>query len=56
MGFVGNDLIQVLRDIWCSEVEVKRDLVTDAQLTGKVQRCVIIHGTVLNKCIVHILK
>lgn len=48
MGYVGGNLIKVLRDTGCSGVVVKRDLVTDDQLTGEVQRCVLIDGTVRN--------
>lgn len=48
MGYVGGNLIKVLRDTGCSGVVVKRDLVTDDPLTGEVQRCVLIDGTVRN--------
>ncbi|XP_062615055.1 uncharacterized protein LOC134276789 [Saccostrea cucullata] len=46
MGYVGENFVKVLRDSGCSGVVVKRDLVTDDQLTGQVQRCVLIDGTV----------
>ncbi|XP_062616792.1 uncharacterized protein LOC134278492 [Saccostrea cucullata] len=45
MGYVGENFVKVLRDSGCSGV-VKRDLVTDDQLTGQVQKCVLIDGTV----------
>lgn len=48
MGYVGGNLIKVLRDIGCSGVVVKRDLVIDDQLIGEVQRCILIDGIVWN--------
>ncbi|XP_062575090.1 uncharacterized protein LOC134236976 [Saccostrea cucullata] len=38
--------VKVLRDSGCSGIVVKRDLVKDTELTGKVQKCVLIDGTV----------
>ena len=36
----------MLRDTGCSTVVVKRDLVPDVALTGKVIACVLIDGTI----------
>ena len=38
--------VSVLRDTGCSTVVVRKDLVLDNQMTGKVQRCILIDGTV----------
>ena len=46
VGYVGKELVQVLRDTGCSSVVVRGGLVRDVQLTGKVQHCVLIDGTV----------
>ncbi|XP_062570645.1 uncharacterized protein LOC134232676 [Saccostrea cucullata] len=46
MGYVGESYVKVLRDSGCSGIVVKRDLVKDTELTGKVQKCVLIDGTV----------
>jgi hypothetical protein len=45
-GYVGDRLVNVLRDTGCSGVVVKRELVEDEQLTGNFQKCVLIDGTV----------
>ena len=45
-GYVGSNLVQVLRDSGCSGVVVKRSLVLPGQLTGKSIECVLIDGTV----------
>lgn len=48
MAYDGENLIEVLRDVSCSWVVIKKDLVTGDQLTGKVQRCILIDGTYQN--------
>ena len=45
-GVVGNQPVTVLRDTGCSTVVVRRDIVTDGQLGGRVQPCVLLDGTV----------
>lgn len=45
-GYVGENFVNVLRDSGCSGVVVKRELVKDSELTGKIQKCVLIDGTV----------
>ncbi|XP_061195768.1 uncharacterized protein LOC133203996 [Saccostrea echinata] len=46
MGYVGESYVKVLRDSGCSGIVVKLDLVKDTELTGKLQECVLIDGTV----------
>lgn len=41
-GYVGDNFVKVLRDSGCSGVVVKRELVKDSELTGKIQKCVLI--------------
>lgn len=45
-GFINGQAVKVLRDSGCSTVVVKRDLVSEDQLTGAELRCVMIDGTV----------
>ena len=45
-GYLGGKKVSVLRDSGCSGVIVKRALVSDDQLTGVDQLCVLIDGTV----------
>lgn len=45
-GYVGENFVNILRDSGCSGVVVKRELVKDSELTGKIQKCVLIDGTV----------
>lgn len=45
-GYVGDHFVNVLRDSGCNGVVVKRELVKDSELTGKIQKCVLIDGTV----------
>ncbi|XP_038057353.1 uncharacterized protein LOC119728962 [Patiria miniata] len=45
-GRIGNRIVTVLRDSGCSTVVVKRTLVNEEQYTGRVQRCVLLDGTV----------
>ena len=45
-GKVGPHKVLVLRDTGCSTVVVRRDLVPDEALTGAIQTCVMIDGTV----------
>jgi len=44
-GYIGGRPVQVLRDTGCPTVVVRRSLVTDKQLTGESQLCVLIDGT-----------
>ena len=44
-GVLNGEVVSVLRDTGCSSVIVRRDLVKDEQFTGKIQRCVLIDGT-----------
>ena len=39
-------MVTVLRDTGCSSAVVRKDLVKDEQLTGRIQRCILIDGTV----------
>ena len=39
-------MVSILRDTGCSSVVVRRDQVKDEQFTGKIQKCVLIDGTV----------
>ena len=45
-GKVGSKVVDTLRDTGCSGVVVKRSLVDDKQLTGKMHLCVLVDGTV----------
>ena len=45
-GKVGDRTVSVLRDSGCSGVVIKRNLVPDDRLTGKVKTCILIDGTV----------
>ena len=45
-GYIGNTKVSILRDTGCSGVIVRRGLVTEEQLTGENQLCVLIDGTV----------
>ena len=45
-GRLNGQDVSVLRDTGCSTVVVRRDLITDDQLTGQSQICVLIDGTV----------
>ena len=44
-GRVGQHSVSVLRDSGCSGVVIRRDLVSDDQLTGEVKTCILIDGT-----------
>lgn len=44
-GYMGNQLVSVLRDSGCSSAVVRRSLVHDNQLTGRYRICVLIDGT-----------
>ena len=44
-GRVGQHSVSVLRDSGCSGVVIRRDLVSDDQLTGDVKTCILIDGT-----------
>ena len=44
IGVLNGKDVSVLRDSGCSTVMVRRDL--DNQMIGKVQRCILIDGTV----------
>ena len=45
-GYIGNVKVAVLRDTCCSSVIVRRDLVLGTELTGEVQQCALVDGTV----------
>ena len=45
-GKVGSKMVDTLRDTGCSGVVVKRSLVEEQQLTGKMHLCVLVDGTV----------
>ena len=45
-GYVGGNKVRVLRDSRCSNVAVRRDLITANQLTGKEHFCLLIDGTI----------
>jgi hypothetical protein len=45
-GYVGSEKVSVLRDSGCSGVVVKKNLVKQSDMTGKIQHCVLIDGTV----------
>ena len=45
-GKVGSKMVDTLRDTGCSGVVVKRSLVDQQQLTGKMHLCVLVDGTV----------
>lgn len=45
-GWVGYQKVVALRDIGCSTVVVRRDLVPDEALTGATIACVLIDGTI----------
>ena len=47
IGMVGNKSVTVLRDTGCSEVIVKRELVSEEQLTGKVGYIMTVARTLL---------
>ncbi|XP_033733588.1 uncharacterized protein LOC117322759 [Pecten maximus] len=46
IGYIGEVEVSVLRDTGCSGIVVKRNLVSEQQLTSKVVTCVLIDGTV----------
>ena len=46
-GKVNGHVVTLLRDTGCSGVVIKRDLVSDNQLNGKSQLCILIDGTKL---------
>ena len=45
-GFVGSQVVEVLRDTGCSGVVVQESLVSKKQYSGKNQRCALIDGSV----------
>ena len=45
-GVLNEKLVTVLRDTGCSSTVVRKNLVKDEQLTGRIQRCILIDGTV----------
>ncbi len=44
-GYVGDRLVEVLRDTGCNTAAIKRDIIKDNQLNGKVSSCVLMDGT-----------
>lgn len=49
-GYIGENFVNVLRDSGCSGVVVKRELVKDSELTGKIQKS-FLHRE--SKCIMY---
>ena len=45
-GILNGKEVSVLRDSGCSTAVVSKDLVLDCQMIGKIQRCILIDGTV----------
>ena len=45
-GVLNGKVVTVLRDTGCSSAVVRQELVKDEQLTGRIQRCILIDGTV----------
>ena len=45
-GVLNGKLVTVLRDTGCSSAVVRKDLVKDEQLIGRIQKCILIDGTV----------
>jgi len=46
IGLMRDQSVSVLRDIGCSTVVVKIELVDDEQMTGGTETCILIDGTV----------
>ena len=44
-GYVGENLVKVLRDTGCTGAAIRKELVSDDQMTGKEIFCVLIDGT-----------
>ena len=44
-GFVGNHSVEVLRDTGCNSAAVKKDLINESQLNGRISSCVRMDGT-----------
>jgi len=45
-GLLENQPVKVLQDSGCSTVVVRRSLILEDKLTGQVERCILIDGTV----------
>ena len=54
-GVLNGKLVTVLRDTGCSSAVVRQELVKDEQLTGRIQRCILIDGTVRSASVAEIL-
>ena len=54
-GVKNGKLVTVLRDTGCRSAVVRKELVKDEQLTGKIQRCILIDGTVRSAPVAEIL-
>ena len=54
-GVLNGKLVTVLRDTGCSSAVVRKELVKDEQLTGRIQRCILIDGTVRSALVAEIL-
>ena len=54
-GVLNGKLVTVLRDTGCSSAVVRQELVKDEQLTGRIQRCILIDGTVRSAPVAEIL-
>ena len=44
-GYIGDRKVKVLRDMGCSSAVVRLDLVDPSDLTGEMQKCVLMDGT-----------
>ena len=54
-GVLNGKLDTVLRDTGCSSAVVRQEIVKDEQLTGRIQRCILIDGTVRSAPVAEIL-
>ena len=54
-GVLNGKVVTVLLDTGCSSAVVKKELVKDEQSTGRIQRCILIDGTVRSAPVAEIL-
>ena len=54
-GVLNGKLVTVLRDTGCSSAVGRKELVKDEQLTGRIQRCILIDGTFRSAPVAEIL-
>ena len=52
-GVLNGKGVTVLRDTVCSSAVVRKELVKNEQLTGKIQTCILIDGTVRSFIMMH---